>query len=365
MNKIERLIQELCPEGVEYKKLENCCTILDNKREPITKSARPSGRYPYYGANGIQDYVSSYIFEGKFVLVGEDGSVLTKNGNPVVTWAEGKIWVNNHAHIIKEIDGICLKYLFYYIKILKVSKLIHGNIPKLTGKDFRLLQIPIPPIAIQEQIVKILDSFAELEAELEAELDCRKRQYEYYREQLLNFEGKEGVEWKKLGEVVKIMNGKDYKNHSSGNIPVYGTGGVMAYVDSCAYNLPSVLLPRKGSINKIYYVDTPFWTVDTLYYTKINGEFLTPKFLYYILLTKNIEKLNTATGSIPSLTQAVLNKIPIPIPPMAEQERIVGILDKMEKMTSDLREGLPAEIAARHAQYIYYREQLLNFKKRA
>ena len=102
MSKIDELIEKLCPDGVVCKKLVECCVILDNQRKPITKSVRELGEYPYYGANGIQDYVSDYIFEGTFVLVGEDGSVLTEQGTPVVNWAEGKIWVNNHAHIIQE-----------------------------------------------------------------------------------------------------------------------------------------------------------------------------------------------------------------------------------------------------------------------
>ena len=91
MSKLKELIREYCPDGVEYKKLGDCCTVLDKKRKPVTKAAREAGEYPYYGANGIQDYVSNYIFDGTFVLVGEDGSVITKAGTPVVTWAEGKI----------------------------------------------------------------------------------------------------------------------------------------------------------------------------------------------------------------------------------------------------------------------------------
>ena len=117
MNIINELIERLCPKGVKFYNLEDCCNILDSKRKPVTKSARVSGEYPYYGANGIQDYVSDYIFDGKFVLVGEDGSVVNENGNPIVTWAEGKIWVNNHAHIIEEKEGILLRYLFHYIEV--------------------------------------------------------------------------------------------------------------------------------------------------------------------------------------------------------------------------------------------------------
>ena len=129
MSKLNELIAQFCPDGVEFRSLEKCCQVLDNKRKPITKSARDAGEYPYYGANGVQDYVADYIFDGTFILVGEDGSVMTPNGNPVVNWAEGKIWVNNHAHIIAEIDGVLLRYLYHYLHIVDVKPLIHGNIP--------------------------------------------------------------------------------------------------------------------------------------------------------------------------------------------------------------------------------------------
>ena len=137
MSKLSELIAQLCPDGVPFRNLEDCCFILDKKRRPITKSAREAGKYPYYGANGVQDYVSDYIFNGVFILVGEDGSVLTPDGKPVVNWAVGKIWVNNHAHIIEEIDGVLLRYLYHYLQTVDVRDLIHGNIPKLTQGDFR------------------------------------------------------------------------------------------------------------------------------------------------------------------------------------------------------------------------------------
>ena len=183
MSKLEELIQELCPDGVETFPLEECCNILDKKRKPVTKNSREKGEYPYYGANGVQDYVSDYIFNGKFVLVGEDGSVITKSGTPVVTWAEGKIWVNNHAHVIEEKSGTMLRYLYFYIQTIDVTSLIHGNIPKLTGRDFRSLKIALPPLEIQREIVSILDNFtnltAELAAKLTAELTARQKQYEF------------------------------------------------------------------------------------------------------------------------------------------------------------------------------------------
>lgn len=187
MTKLKELIKELCPNGVPQKRLDEICHILDNKRKPITKSAREFGIYPYYGANGIQDYVSDYIFDGTYILIGEDGSVITASGNPVVNWVTGKVWVNNHAHILGEKEGVLLRYLFHYIQTIDISSLVHGNIPKLTGGDLRALQIPVPPIPVQEEIVRILDSFTELTAELAAELTARKKQYEYYRDKLLSF----------------------------------------------------------------------------------------------------------------------------------------------------------------------------------
>ena len=179
---------------IEKRKLEECCNILDNKRKPITQSARVAGIYPYYGANGIQDYVAEYLFDGEFILVGEDGSVITENGNPIITWAVGKIWVNNHAHIIQNNGKVNFRFLFHYLHIIDIKKLVHGNIPKLTGKDFKELQIPIPPMEVQERIVKVLDNFdaicSDLGIGLPAEIEKRQKQYEYYREKLLTFDGK-------------------------------------------------------------------------------------------------------------------------------------------------------------------------------
>ena len=168
------------------------------------------------------------------------------------------------------------------------------------------------------------------------------------------------LEWKSLGEVLKIKNGKDYKKYNIGEIPVYGSGGIIAYIDTFVFDKPSVLIPRKGSIDKLYYVDKPFWTVDTIFYTEIKENMVIPKFIFYYLQKEHLEKYNTA-GGVPSLTQSVLNKIPIPVPPLEEQKRIVEILDRFDKYINDIKEGLPAEIEIRQKQYEYYRDKLLNF----
>ena len=165
-----------------------------------------------------------------------------------------------------------------------------------------------------------------------------------------------------LSSFAKIKNGKDYKGLNIGNIPVYGSGGIMTHVDSFSYDKPSVLIPRKGSIDKLYYVDFPFWNVDTIFYTEINTDIMIPKFMYYLLQKEHLEQYNTA-GGVPSLTQAVLNKIEFNVPSLEEQNRIVSILDRFDALCNDISAGMPAEIEARQKQYEYYRDKLLSFKE--
>ena len=174
-----------------------------------------------------------------------------------------------------------------------------------------------------------------------------------YLQQLLN---NQPVEWKKLGEVCRIKNGRDYKHLGEGQVPVYGSGGIMKYVDEYVYDKPTVLIPRKGSLSNLFYVDTPFWNVDTIFYTEIDSNQICPKFLFHFLSTQKLEKLNMA-GGVPSLTQTILNRLPIPIPPLSVQSRIVEILDKFTSLEAELE----AELELRKKQYAYYREQLLNF----
>lgn len=168
-----------------------------------------------------------------------------------------------------------------------------------------------------------------------------------------------GVEYKELQAVLKIKNGSDYKSFGEGDIPVYGSGGIIAHTNRFAYDKPSVLIPRKGSVDKLYYVDVPFWNVDTIFYTEINTGLVIPRYVYHCLLREHLEKLNTA-GGVPSLTQNVLNKVKIPVPPLEVQREIIRILDSFADLTSELTENLSMELTARKQQYEYYRNKLLD-----
>jgi type I restriction enzyme S subunit len=162
-----------------------------------------------------------------------------------------------------------------------------------------------------------------------------------------------GVDYFPLSDVARIRNGKDHKALGPGGVPVYGTGGIIARVDRAAYNLPSVLIPRKGSLNKLYYVDEPFWTVDTIFYTEVKSA-LYPKFFYYHLQTLRLEGMNQA-GGVPSLTQSMLNTLRVPVPPLEVQRAIVEVLDKFAGLEAELE----AELEARKKQYAHYLKALL------
>ena len=158
-----------------------------------------------------------------------------------------------------------------------------------------------------------------------------------------------GVEWKKLEEVCDIVSGKDYKHLQNGNIPVYGSGGIMTFVNKSAYDKPTVLLPRKGSISNVFYVNGPFWNVDTIYYTKIYEHIIDTKYLFYFL-----QKYCTSDAARPALTRECLSKIQIPLPPLPIQTEIVRILDKFVEQ----QEQLERLIELRKKQYEYYTHKL-------
>ncbi len=374
MTRLERLIAELCPCGVEYLELGRVVNILDKLRKPITKKDRVSGSYPYYGANGIQDYIDDYIFDGTYILMGEDGSVIRSDNTPVLSWAVGKISVNNHAHVISEIpEKALLRYVYYCLSNTNVSSIVRGTPPKINQQNLRSILLPIPPLELQAEIVQILDRLTELTQELTTqltiELTKRKQQYEYYRDSLFTFG--DDVEYLELGSIVNILDKLrkpiTKKDRVSGSYPYYGANGIQDYIDDYIFDGTYILMGEDGSVIRSDNTPVLSWAVGKIWvnnHAHVMSEIPEKallRYVYYCLSNTNVRSI--VRGAPPKINQQNLRSILLPIPPIKEQERIVKVLDHFNSLYRSLSNTIPAEIKARKQQYEYYRDKLLTFNE--
>ena len=281
--------------------------------------------------------------------------------------------------------NIYIKYVYYFLKTQENYFRNIGSkmqMPQIATPDTDNYKIPIPSLEIQQKIVKILDKFTELEATLEAELALRKRQYQYYRDFLLDFDNQIGggiadgykgrlkdVVWKTLGEVSDIKVGKSPETNEIGNYPFINAGTIPSgYIASYNTEPDTITTPSRGQggIGYVGYQASKFWCGPLCYRVRSNNNLIMTKFLYYVMSKDMSKIINLANmAGIPALNKKDLVNFLIPIPPLAEQEKIVAILDKFDTLTHSISEGLPHEIALRRKQYEYYREQLLAFPKAA
>lgn len=361
------ILELLKNEKVEWKKLGEVCEF--NRGKTITKKNAVEGDIPVIGGGQKSAY---YHNESN-----REGSTITVAGSGAyagfVSYWEQPIFVSD-AFSIDEDEELNKRYLYHWLlqNQFRIYELKQGSgIPHVYGKDLAKFEIPIPSLETQKKIVGILDKFTNYVTELQSELQLRTKQYTYYRDKLLSEDylnkiTKEMEEDRRLSivqleEIVTIKNGKDWKTLGEGNIPVYGSGGEMGvFVDKYSYDKPTVLIPRKGSIDNVFYLDKPFWNVDTIFYTEIDDSKLLPKYFYYFIENYDLNKLSE-NSTRPSLTQSSLNKLKFPIPPISLQNKIVKVLDKFQILLADTKGLLPEEIHQRQKQYEYYREKLLTF----
>lgn len=381
MSKLDELLQGV---DVELKLLGDVSKIFSGGTPNTSKLEYYDGNIPWIRSGEVNFNVitSSARNITKEGLLGSSAKLIRKNsvvlamtgatvGRSAVV--EFETSSNQSVAAIETDENIIFyKYLYYFLEnsYIEIKNAGQGALTSLNLAMIKKFKIPIPcpdnpekSLEIQQEIVRVLDELTtltnQLTTELETERQNRKKQFEFFREQLFRFEEGE-AELKNLKDVAKISNGKDHKIFKDGSIPVYGSGGIMRYIDTSIYEEESVLIPRKGSIGNIFYVNEPFWTVDTIFYTKINIEIIIPKYFYYFLKTKDLKELNFA-GGVPSLTKTVLDKIKIPIPSLAEQERIVKLLDQFDATHTTIEEEITKEIKLRTQQYEYYRGKILSF----
>lgn len=399
MSRIDEFIVELCQNGVEYRTLGELGTFLgglSGKSKGDFKSGN-SKLITYMNVfSNIQlnldvtDIVK--INEGEKQNTIQYGDVLftgsseTPNecgmSSVLTIKTEEKLYLNSFCFIYRFNDSEM--FLPSFTKYLFRSECLRKQIIKTASGVTRFnvskakmakVKIPVPPLEVQREIVRILDEYSnavtELTAKLTAELTARKKQYEYYRDKLLDFGavcgGASECEWRTLGEITKILRGKRLTKNQllpNGKYPVYH-GGLepLGYYDKPNRNSNTVMIINVGaSAGTVGYSSTEFWSSDGCFCIEHN-EIMKDKFLYYYLSKiQNILQSKVRKAGIPTLDNNVVEKIKIPVLPIEEQERLVAILDRFDKLCNDIFEGLPAEIEARRKQYEYYRDKLLSFK---
>ncbi len=370
MSELKKILEEV---KVEWKFLadEIYIEIANSARKPIKASLRTSGNTPYYGANNIQDYVEGKTHSGEYVLIAEDGS--SNLNNYSIQYAQGDFWANNHVHVLRGINGLNTKFLFHCLKIVNfIPYLTGGERAKLTKGNLLQIQIPIPcpdnpekSLKIQQEIVRILDSLSEetnqLTAALQKELKIHQKRYNYYREELFTFEGKE-VEWKSLGDLCfKISSGKNKEKSEVGKYPLYGSTGIIGKTNTKAYNSSKILVARVGANAGYVHVASGEYDVSDNALVIENKEELKSQFLFYYLVNHKLNRFAKGAGQ-PLITGSFLKELSIPLCPLEEQERIVRILDDLDAKTQAITTAIQKEVALRNKQYEYYRDRLLSFQ---
>lgn len=346
-----------------------------------------SAQYPVYNG-GIKPtgYYGKYNNSGKTVIISARGA-----NAGFVNQTTTPYWAGNSCYSIKvkEIQLVDWLFLYYFLKNSEfnfTSIQQKGGIPAVSKKQVVDIQIPIPPLSVQEEIVQILDRFTAYTAELTAELSMRQKQYNHYRDTLLTFQDGQ-AEWKTLGEVGEFIrgNGLQKKDFTEVGFPAIHYGQIYtkyALFADKSFTFVSNMLAKKLRIadkNDLLIATTSENDEDVLKCVgwlgkkiAISGDMilfrhdLNVKYLAYYFQTEafQAQKQKYISGTkVKRISRENLAKFIIPIPPLSEQERIVAILDKFDILTSSITEGLPREIELRQQQYEYYREQLLNFPK--
>lgn len=377
MNKIEKLIEKLCPEGVEFYDLVMLADIgtgSSNGNEAIK-----NGKYPLFVRSKHVKLIDTFEFDEEAIVIPGEGGV-----GEIFHYINGKYALHQRAYRIHfNTTKILTKFAYYYLfanflpYILKKS--VNATVRSIRKPMIEKFRIPIPPLPIQEEILKILDNFTELDEELKAELEARKKQYEHYREEILTFG--DDVEWITLKDVcLKIFAGGDKpKKYKKGQMfsskeypyPIFSNGtdekALYGYTNNYKIDKEAITISARGTIG--YHTIRPpkFTPIVRLIILIPNNELITTKFLNYVL---DITEIGHSGGSIPQLTTPNVKKIKIPLPlkngkpDLGKQKEIVKILDKFNDLVNNISVGLPAELKARKKQYEYYREKLLTFKEK-
>ena len=408
MSRLRELIEELCPDGVEYRKLGEIGTLIRGKRfvkndfiEVGVPAIHYGELYTHYGisASEVKTHIRPeialkmrYAQPNDIVIVGA-GETIEDIGIGVAWLGKRAVAVHDACYIFHhELNPVFISYILrteaYHRQLKKY--ITTGKISSISANGIGQAIIPVPPLPIQNEIVKMLDNFTELTAELTAELALRKKQYNFYRDSLLNFDQNDlDVEWKKIGmigDVTKLagfeftkyvtyvetgkiiaLRGLNVKGKLDLTDVKYLDGSDLTKLERSKLYKDDILFTYVGTVGQVALVDCDdkYYLAPNVARIRFDKEVVDPAYIRYFFQTeyfmrKQIEKY-AKTSSMKNLTMENIRKFQVPIPPLETQAKIVSILDRFDTLTSDLTQGLPAEIAARKKQYEYYRDKLLTF----
>ena len=379
MSRLNELIQRLCPNGVEFKKLG---AILDYEQPTkyIVKSTDYNDLYPTPVLTAGQTFILGHTNEttGIYVATKDNPTIIFDDFTTSFHWVDFNFKIKSSAMkmLRPKVPDVSFRFIYYAMKCINYEPVDHS---RHWISKYSQFEIPLPPLDVQNEIVRILDTFTSHAAELQAELQARKEQYEYYRNKLLTFDKDDkNVKWMKLGEIGNICMCKRImksQTNSIKGIPFYkiGTFGKKAdaYISPELYNeyknkysFPKkgeVLMSASGTIGRtvIYDGKDAYFQDSNIVWVQNDESVVLNKYLYYYY---QIIEWNVEGGTIQRLYNTNLAKTIIAVPVLSEQQHIVSILDKFEALVNDLTAGIPAEIAAVQEQYEYYRNKLLTFK---
>ncbi|EKL8326376.1 restriction endonuclease subunit S [Escherichia coli] len=384
MSELSYLEKLLDGAEVEWLPLSSLCNLITTGKLNAN-AMEDNGAYPFFTCNEEPYRINTYAFDLEAILISGNGSQVGH-----LNYYNGKFNAYQRTYILGGFnENVDIMYLYYYL-MHTLKPYIHknsrkGSVPYITMPMLENFKFPIPcpnnlekSLAIQSEIVRILDKFTALTAELTAELNMRKKQYNYYRDQLLSF--KEGeVEWKTLGEVAQYSKTRisfellDERNYVGVDNLLQNRAG-----KSLSNHVPTSgklteFIPNDILIGNIRPYLKKIWQADCIGGT--NGDVLVircidssinTRYLYQILADDKFFEYNMqhAKGAkMPRGSKEDIMKYPIPVPPLTLQARIVEILNKFDTLTNSITEGLPREIELRQKQYEYYRDLLFSFPK--
>ena len=392
MSVLEDLIKKYCPDGVEYKTLSE----LGEFSNIGVDKKKVDGEKEIVLLNFMDIMKNIYIDKSipKMIVTASDYKIekcTIEKGDIFITPSSETIDEIGFASVITEtIPNACYSYhimrfrLFEYNMITSIfirhcfdSYFLRKQIRKfaqgitrfgLTLDKWKSLKIPLPPIEVQKEIVRILDTFTEYQDCLNEELTLRKKQYEYYRDKILTFG--DDVEWKNLSEIAEIGTGSSNTNEEieNGKYPFFVRSQEVRSKNEYEYDETAIITSGDGvGVGKIFhYVEGKYALHQRAYRIHIIDKNVIPKYYFYYMKTTFLSYIEKTSfhSSVTSIRRPMLNNFPVPVPPFEEQERIVKILDSFDALCNDISSGLPAEIEMRKKQYEYYRDKLLTFKEK-